>query len=101
MTAPRRWRCRAYAADQTPLVVADRSGSRNGVTHTRRYTCCMSKMIAVRLQDEIVSRVDFERRRAGLTRAAVINEALRLWVATRQYEEAVRRDQEGYEQHPV
>ena len=61
----------------------------------------MSKMIAVRLQDEIVSRVDFERRRAGLTRAAVINEALRLWVATRQYEEAVMRDHEGYEQHPV
>jgi predicted transcriptional regulator len=61
----------------------------------------MFKMIAVRLQDEVVSRVDFERRRAGLSRAAVINEALHLWVARRQYEEAVRRDHEGYEQHPV
>jgi hypothetical protein len=31
----------------------------------------------------------------------VINEASRLWVAKRQYEEAVKRDQEGYERHPV
>jgi len=48
-----------------------------------------------------VAVTDFERRRAGLTRAAVINEALRLWVAKRQYEDAVRRDQVGYERHPV
>lgn len=42
-----------------------------------------------------------ERRRAGLTRAAVIHEALPLWVSRRQYEEAVRRDQEGYARSPV
>ena len=61
----------------------------------------MSKMIAVRLQEEMLSRVDRERKRAGLTRAAAINEALQLWVDKRQYEEAVRSDHEGYERHPV
>jgi Arc/MetJ-type ribon-helix-helix transcriptional regulator len=61
----------------------------------------MSKMIAVRLQDEMLSVVDHERKRAGLTRAAAVNEALRLWIDKRKYEEAVRRDQEGYRRHPV
>jgi hypothetical protein len=61
----------------------------------------MSKMIAVRLQDEMLSVVDHERKRAGLTRAAAINEALRLWVDKRKYDEAVRRDQDGYRRHPV
>jgi Arc/MetJ-type ribon-helix-helix transcriptional regulator len=65
------------------------------------YTGCMSKMIAVRLQDDMLSVVDHERKRAGLTRAAAINEALRLWVDKRRYEEAVRRDQDGYRRHPV
>lgn len=58
-------------------------------------------MIAVRLQDDMLSVVDHERKRAGLTRAAAINEALRLWIDKRRYEEAVRRDQEGYRRHPV
>ena len=61
----------------------------------------MSRMIAVRLKDEVLSQVDRERKRAGLTRAAAIGEALRLWVEKRQYEEALRCDQEGYERHPV
>ena len=61
----------------------------------------MSRMIAVRLQEAMLSRVDRERKRAGLTRAAAINEALLLWVEKRQYEEAVGRDQHGYERHPV
>jgi predicted DNA-binding protein len=61
----------------------------------------MSKMIAVRLQEEMLSRVDHERKRAGLTRAAAVNEALLLWVEKRRYEEAVRRDQEGYRRHPI
>jgi hypothetical protein len=61
----------------------------------------MSKMIAVRLQEELLARVDRERKRARLTRAAAINQALDLWVDKRQFEEAVRRDQAGYERHPV
>jgi predicted DNA-binding protein len=58
-------------------------------------------MIAIRLPDEMLARVDEERRRAGLTRAAAVNEALELWIERRRYEEAVRRDHEGYEKHPV
>jgi Arc/MetJ-type ribon-helix-helix transcriptional regulator len=61
----------------------------------------MSKMVAVRLQEEMLSQVDCERKRTGLTRAAAINEALQLWVQKRQYEEAVRSDQDGYERFPV
>ena len=58
-------------------------------------------MIAVRLQDEILARVDQERKRDGLTRAGAVNEALRLWVDKRRYDEAVRRDQAGYLRHPI
>jgi Arc/MetJ-type ribon-helix-helix transcriptional regulator len=61
----------------------------------------MSKMITVRLREEVLARLDRERKRAGLTRAAAINEALHLWVAKRQYQEAVRKDQEGYARQPV
>jgi hypothetical protein len=61
----------------------------------------MSRMIAVRLQDEMLSVVDHERKRAGLTPAAALNEALRLWIDKRKYDEAVRRDQDGYRRHPV
>ena len=49
----------------------------------------------------MLSDVDQERKRAGLSRAAAVTEALQLWVAKRQYEEAVRSDQEGYECYPV
>ena len=71
---------------------------------TRAWICFtygMAKLIAVRLREELLSTMDDERRRAGLTRAAAIQEALRLWVAHRQYKQAVRRDQEGYARHPV
>ena len=61
----------------------------------------MSKLIAVRLHDDVLSRVDQERRRAGLSRAAAINAALDLWIRTRRYDDAVRRDHEGYDRHPV
>ena len=49
----------------------------------------------------MLTRVDEERKRAGLTRAAAINEALRLWVDKRRYADAMRRDQDGYRRHPV
>jgi metal-responsive CopG/Arc/MetJ family transcriptional regulator len=61
----------------------------------------MSQMIAVRLQEGLLEQVDAERRQAGLSRAATIAEALRLWIDRRRYEEAVRRDQEGYARRPV
>lgn len=61
----------------------------------------MSRMIAVRLKEDLLSRVDKERKRGGLSRAAAITQALRLWVEQRQYDEAVRRDQEAYAAQPV
>lgn len=61
----------------------------------------MSRLIAVRLQEEMLSKVDRERKRVGLTRAAAIKEALLLWVEKRRWEAALRSDQEGYERHPV
>jgi metal-responsive CopG/Arc/MetJ family transcriptional regulator len=61
----------------------------------------MSKLVAVRISEQLLSRVDRERKRAGLTRAAAINDALQHWIRTRHHEEAVRRDHEGYARHPV
>jgi hypothetical protein len=61
----------------------------------------MSHVIAVRLQERTLSQLDRERKRAGLSRAGAVNEALQGWIAKRQYEHAVRRDQEGYERLPV
>jgi hypothetical protein len=61
----------------------------------------MSKMIAIRLQEDLLTDVDRERKRAGLTRAAAVHQALAIWVARRRHEEAVRQDQEGYRRHPV
>ena len=55
----------------------------------------------MRLQDELLARVDAERKRAGVTRASAIAEALRLWVERRQYDAAVHRDQKAYADHPV
>ncbi len=61
----------------------------------------MSRMIAVRLKEDLLERVDRERKRARLSRAAAINQALDLWVDRRRYEDAVRSDHEGYARHPV
>jgi Arc/MetJ-type ribon-helix-helix transcriptional regulator len=61
----------------------------------------MSKMIALRLKDEMLKDIDRERRRGGLTRAAVMNQALTLWIDQRRYREALRRDQDGYARRPV
>ena len=59
------------------------------------------RVVRVRLQNELLSLADRERKLARLTRAAVINEALRLWVDQRQHDAAIRRDQHGYRRHPV
>lgn len=61
----------------------------------------MSRLIAIRLPDEMLSQVDDERKKGGITRARAISEALKLWVEKRRYDEAVRRDQEGYRRHPI
>jgi hypothetical protein len=61
----------------------------------------MSKLIAIRLKDDLLEDIDRARRLGGLTRAAVMNEALALWIEQRRYREAVRRDQDGYSRKPV
>lgn len=61
----------------------------------------MSKMIAVRLDDELVRDIDRERRRKHLTRAHAIRDALTLWIHRQRLESAMRQDQDGYAQHPV
>jgi metal-responsive CopG/Arc/MetJ family transcriptional regulator len=58
-------------------------------------------MTAVRLHDQLLAEVDRERRRTGMSRARVIQEALALWLERRRVDEAVRRDQEGYAARPV
>lgn len=61
----------------------------------------MSKMITVRIDEELLRSVDRERKQAGMTRARVIQTGVALWLERRRTEEAVRRDQEGYAKHPV
>jgi len=61
----------------------------------------MSRMISLRLADELVERVDQERERDGLSRAQVVQSALELWIGRRRLEEAIRREHRGYDRHPV
>jgi len=57
----------------------------------------MSQMIAVRLDEQLLVRVDRERRRRGISRARAVHEALADWVARR----AVREEAEAYGRQPV
>ena len=61
----------------------------------------MSKMVAVRLDDRLLSRVDRERRRRGMSRARAIHEALAAWVARERLADAVREEAEAYGKYPV
>ena len=61
----------------------------------------MSKLIAVRLDDKLLARVDRERRRRGVTRARAVHEALASWVARERFAEGVREEAEAYGRHPV
>lgn len=61
----------------------------------------MSRLVAVRIDDDLLARVDRERRRRGLTRARAIHEALGGWVARERFVDAVREEAEAYGRHPV
>ena len=61
----------------------------------------MSRMITARIDDALLAKVDRERKRRSLPRAAVVKEALSLWVERRRTEDAVRRHRAGYEKFPV
>jgi metal-responsive CopG/Arc/MetJ family transcriptional regulator len=61
----------------------------------------MSRMIAVSLDERLLTRVDRERRKRGISRARAVHEALADWVARRRLAEAVREEAEAYGRHPV
>jgi Arc/MetJ-type ribon-helix-helix transcriptional regulator len=58
-------------------------------------------MISVRLDETLVEAIDLERRRAGKSRASVIQEALAAWLERARYEEAVRHEHDAYDRQPV
>ena len=61
----------------------------------------MRKLLAIRLDEELLAEVDRERQGRALSRTRVVAEALRLWIERRRTEEAVRRHGEGYARAPV
>jgi Arc/MetJ-type ribon-helix-helix transcriptional regulator len=61
----------------------------------------MSRMISLRLSEELLERVDRERKRDRMSRAQVVQNALELWMSRRRLEAAIRREHQGYERHPV
>jgi len=61
----------------------------------------MSKMIAVRMDEGLLGRLDRERSRRRITRARAIQEAVADWVARQRLAEAVREEAEAYARHPV
>jgi len=61
----------------------------------------MSKLIAVRIDEALLNRVDRERKKRGIPRARAVKEALALWVERRRIEDAVRRHREAYAALPV
>ena len=58
-------------------------------------------MIALRLDERLVARVDRERRRRGISRTRAVHEALAEWLARRRLADAVREEAEAYGRQPV
>lgn len=61
----------------------------------------MSQMVAVRLDEQLLARVDGERTRRGISRARAVQEALHFWLERGLLEEAIRREHEAYARRPV
>ena len=61
----------------------------------------MSRMIALRLDERLIARVDGERKRRGMSRARAVHEALAEWLARRRLADAVREEAEAYGRQPV
>ena len=61
----------------------------------------MSHMVAVRLDERLLARVDDERRRRGISRARAVQEALHFWLERGLLEEAIRHEHEAYARRPV
>lgn len=61
----------------------------------------MSQMVAVRLDEQLLARVDGARKRRGISRARAVQEALHFWLERGQLEDAIRREHAGYARRPV
>ncbi len=61
----------------------------------------MSRLIAVRLDERLLTRVDRERERRKISRAQAVHEALADWVSRRRLADAVREEAEAYGRQPV
>jgi metal-responsive CopG/Arc/MetJ family transcriptional regulator len=61
----------------------------------------MSKLIAIRIDEELLAEVDRERKKSRLPRSRAMTQALSEWLAARRRAEAERRDREGYERRPT
>jgi len=61
----------------------------------------MSKMLSVRLDEELLARVERARGPRALSWAQTIREALALWVEQLRLDEAVRQHRAGYERAPA
>ena len=61
----------------------------------------MSQMVAVRIEEQLLARVDGARKRRGISRARVIHEALQFWLDRGLLEEAIRCEHEAYTRRPV
>ena len=61
----------------------------------------MSHMVAVRLDERLLARVDAERKRRGMSRARAVQEALHCWLERGLLEEAIRQEHEAYARQPV
>jgi len=61
----------------------------------------MSKTVALRIDDELLSAVDRARRARHLTRTRAVHDALRQWLARQEQEVAIRQEHDGYARKPI
>ena len=61
----------------------------------------MSQLIAIRLPESLLRKVDRVRKKESVSRTEVVRVALEAWIEQRRYADAVRSDHRGYDEHPV
>ena len=61
----------------------------------------MSKLISLRIDERLLERIDRSCRRAGVSRSRAVHDAFELWLRKKRLDEAIRREHEGYERHPI
>jgi predicted transcriptional regulator len=61
----------------------------------------MTKTVSIRIEEELLRKVDEAGRAEKRDRSAIVREALVLWQKRRTLADAVRRDIQGYRRRPV